>query len=78
MTGAEPAGVLYLLADPAPKTTNRERHTGVEYKLDGLVEDEQKVFDAMDADETGRYLPFYSNKVHPAPTRRISGQILQS
>ena len=26
-TGAEPAGVLYLLADPAPKTTNASRHS---------------------------------------------------
>ena len=35
------------------------------YELDGLVRDEQKVFDAMDADETGRYLPFgYRNGVH--------------
>ena len=24
-TGAEPAGVLYLLADPAPETTTREK-----------------------------------------------------
>ena len=64
-TGAEPAGVLYLLADPAPKTTNRQQaQQDVQYELDGLVRDEQKVFDAMDADETGRYLPFgYRNGV---------------
>ena len=46
--------MLYLLADPAPKTTNRQQaQQDVQYELDGLVRDEQKVFDAMDADETG-------------------------
>ena len=58
-TGAEPAGVLYLLADPAPENTTRAKAAQpVEYSLDGLVRDEQRVFDAMDADRTGRYLPF--------------------
>ena len=70
-TGAEPAGVLYLLADPAPKTTNRQQaQQDVQYELDGLVRNEQKVFDAMDADETGRYLPFgYRNGV-PSPSQK--------
>ena len=70
-TGAEPAGVLYLLADPAPKTPNRQQaQQDVQYELDGLVRDEQKVFDAMDADETGRYLPFgYRNGV-PSPSQK--------
>ena len=70
-TGAEPAGVLYLLADPAPKTTNRQQaQQDVQYELDGLVRDEQKVFDAMDADETGHYLPFgYRNGV-PSPSQK--------
>ena len=40
------------------------------HQLDGLVRDEQKVFDAMDADETGRYLPFgYRNGV-PSPSQK--------
>jgi len=57
--GALPAGVLYLLADPAPKAETRaEALKGAEYKLDGLIRDEQKIFDAMDAEQTGRYLPF--------------------
>ena len=70
-TGVDPAGVLYLLADPAPKTTNRQQaQQDVQYELDGLVRDEQKVFDAMDADETGRYLPFgYRNGV-PSPSQK--------
>ena len=70
-TGAEPAGVLYLLADPAPKTTNRQQaQQDVQYELDGLVRDEQKVFDAMDADETGRYLPFGYRNGAPSPSQK--------
>ena len=70
-TGAEPAGVLYLLADPAPKTTNRQQaQQDVQYELDGLVRDEQKVFDAMDADETGRYLPFGYRDGKPSPNQK--------
>ena len=70
-TGAEPAGVLYLLADPAPETTTRaDASKSVEYKLDGLVRDEQKVFDAMDAEETGRYLPFSFRNGVPSPYQK--------
>ena len=70
-TGAEPAGVLYLLADPAPETTTRADATkSVEYKLDGLVRDEQKIFDAMDAEETGRYLPFSFRNGVPSPYQK--------
>ena len=70
-TGAEPAGVLYLLADPAPKTLpRRQAAQSVEYQLDGLVRDEQKVFDAMDAAETGRYLPFGYRDGKPSPYQK--------
>ena len=70
-TGAEPAGVLYLLADPAPKTTNRQQaQQDVQYELDGLVRDEQRVFDAMDAAETGRYLPFGYRDGKPSPNQK--------
>ena len=70
-TGAEPAGVLYLLADPAPKTTARQQaERGTEYELDGLVRDEQRVFDAMDAAETGRYLPFGYRDGKPSPNQK--------
>ena len=63
--------MLYLLADPAPETTTREKAAhSVEYKLDGLVRDEQKLFDAMDADETGRYLPFSYYKGAPSPYQK--------
>ena len=70
-TGAEPAGVLYLLADPAPENTTRANAVrSVEYKLDGLVRDEQKLFRAMDADETGRYLPFSYLRGVPSPYQK--------
>ena len=70
-TGAEPAGVLYLLADPAPENTTRANAArSVEYKLDGLVRDEQKLFRAMDADETGRYLPFSYLRGAPSPYQK--------
>ena len=70
-TGAEPAGVLYLLADPAPQTTTRDRASrGTEYKLEGLVRDQQKVFDAMDAGQTGRYLPFGYRNGEPSPYQK--------
>ena len=70
-TGAEPAGVLYLLADPAPETTTRAKAaSSVEYQLDGLVRDEQKVFTAMDADQTGRYLPFGYRNGEPSPYQK--------
>ena len=60
-----------VLADPAPQTLPRgQAARAVEYQLDGLVRDEQKIFDAMDADETGKYLPFgYRNGV-PSPGQK--------
>ena len=42
----------------------------MQYELDGLVRDEQKVFDAMDADETGRYLPFGYRNGAPSPSQK--------
>lgn len=70
-TGAEPAGVLYLLADPAPKNSTREKAAQtIEYQLDGLVQDEQKLFDAMDAEQTGRYLPFGYRNGLPSPYQK--------
>ena len=34
------------------------------------MRDEQKVFDAMDADETGRYLPFGYRNGAPSPSQK--------
>jgi ATP-dependent helicase/nuclease subunit B len=62
---------LYLLADPAPQTLPRgQAARAVEYQLDGLVRDEQKIFDAMDADETGKYLPFGYRNGAPSPYQK--------
>ncbi len=70
-TGAQPAGVLYLLADPAPAAASRgEAAQAVEYQIDGLVRDEQKLFDAMDAGQTGNYLPFNFKDGQPSPYQR--------
>ena len=70
-TGAKPAGVLYLLADPAPELTTRAKAArSVEYTLEGLVRDEQKIFDAMDAQRTGRYLPFNYKNGSPSPNQK--------
>ena len=40
------------------------------HQLDGLVRDEQKIFDAMDADETGKYLPFGYRNGAPSPYQK--------
>ena len=78
-TGRRTGGRAYLLADPAPESTTRANAArSVEYKLDGLVRDEEKIFRAMDAEETGRYLPFGYLRVCPAPTRRTSGPTRQA
>ena len=57
-TGAQPAGVLYLLADQPPQEAGRDDPAAPAVRLDGLVQDSPAVYDAMDADETGLYLPF--------------------
>lgn len=58
-TGVQPAGVLYLMADPKPETKNRnDPKKTVAYELQGLVLDDEKIFDAMDANKDGKYLPF--------------------
>lgn len=67
-TGTQPAGVLYLLADPSPSPATRaEAEKPAHYQLDGLVLDETKLFDAMDAENTGDYLPFDFVKGAPSP-----------
>ena len=59
----------FLLANPHAAEDEMWRALAL-VRLDGLVRDEQKVFDAMDADETGCYLPFgYRNGV-PSPSQK--------
>ncbi len=70
-TGTRPAGVLYLLADPAPASGSRaEAARSGGYQLDGLVLDEPKVYTAMDTDHTGRYLPFDFKAGKPSPYQK--------
>ena len=58
-----PAGVLYLMADPAPTRGSREQAAkGLEYKVEGLVADEYAVIDAMDSERKGLYVPFKFDK----------------
>ncbi len=69
-TGARPAGVLYLLADPAPVETARDAAAAAPYQLDGLVQENAAVYDAMDAAETGDYLPFNFQNGKPNPRQK--------
>ncbi|MCI2046589.1 MAG: PD-(D/E)XK nuclease family protein [Faecalibacterium sp.] len=69
-TGAQPAGVLYLLADPAPVETTRDASAPAPYKLDGVVQENAAVYEAMDADETGMYLPFNFQNGKPNPRQK--------
>ena len=70
-TGGAPAGVLYLLADPAPASGTRdEADAPTRYKLDGLVRDEEAVYQAMDAQLTGSYLPFEFRNGKPSPYQK--------
>ena len=69
--GTEPAGVLYLLADPNPTPAARAAaRQAAPCQLDGLVRDEEKVFDAMDPGRTGLYLPFGWVNGKPSPYQK--------
>ena len=69
--GAQPAGVLYLLADPNPATTARAAAgQAPPCQLDGLVLDEEKLFEAMDPGKTGLYVPFGWVKGRPSPYQK--------
>ena len=69
--GAQPAGVLYLLADPNPATTARAAAgQAAPCQLDGLIRDEEKLFEAMDPGKTGLYLPFGWVNGRPSPYQK--------
>lgn len=61
--GATAAGVEYLLADPAPESVTRveAEEAGTEqennYPLNGLLLDEESVYQAMDRRSTGNFVP---------------------
>ena len=50
---ATPAGVLYLLSDPAPASDEKKSV----FSVDGIVLDDEAVLLGMDADGSGRWLP---------------------
>lgn len=50
----QPAGVLYLLSDPAPSSDAKKSA----FSVDGLVLDDDAVLTAMDRGQLGMYLPF--------------------
>lgn len=58
-----PAGVLYLMADPAPARGSRqEAQKALNYQVEGLVVDEPDVVSAMDSGSTGLYVPLKFDK----------------
>ena len=69
-TGAQPAGVLYLLADISPEAADRNAPAAPVCRLDGLVSDLPRVCEAMDAEQTGRYLPFDYVNGKPNPRKK--------
>ena len=58
-----PAGVLYLMADPAPTRADRATAAeGLDYKVEGVVVGEPEVLAAMDSAATGLYVPVRFDK----------------
>ncbi|MGN0983952.1 MAG: PD-(D/E)XK nuclease family protein, partial [Gemmiger sp.] len=71
------AGVEYLLADPAPKTETRPEGDGEvprDYPMEGLLTDEESVWQAMDTRSTGRFVPltFQNGKLHHTSRTRLA------
>lgn len=53
------AGVLYLMADPPPKTGTRDQAAReTRYRLDGLILDDPAVVRGMDREASGLFVPF--------------------
>ncbi len=60
--GAIPAGVLYLSADPSPKSGARYETDKSRFHLDGLLLDDPDVLQALDSDKSGIFLPIRYKK----------------
>ena len=80
--GATAAGVEYLLADPTPTAQDRAATSGnapadavPDYALQGLLLDDEAIYNAMDPHGTGRYLPFTVGK-NGKPTPQSMKKIL--
>ena len=72
--GAQAAGVLYLLSDPAPKTAARADAAGTPlYEVDGLVVNDPVIVRGMDKDATGVFVPFgYSKNGAPRASAKLA------
>ncbi|MGN0974606.1 MAG: PD-(D/E)XK nuclease family protein [Gemmiger sp.] len=75
--GAKAAGVEYLLADPRQTTEERPRDNRTEekdYPLEGIVLDEEAVYNAMDPHATGRFAPlnYRNGKLTPQSRARLA------
>lgn len=71
----EPAGVSYILADPAPLSGTRQEAADTQpYQVDGLVLQDDAVILAMDSGATGRFVPFTFNEKtgKPRATKKLA------
>ncbi len=68
------AGVLYLLADPAPQAESRQEAAQARtYTTDGLVLDDETVIGAMDSAATGLFVPFsFKKDGSPRATQKLA------
>ena len=65
-----PAGVMYLMADPAPKLQNREDAAKEKvFSLDGILIEDISVIHGMDKDCTGLFVPVSFKKDGSVNTR---------
>ncbi len=59
----KPAGVLYVMADPAPQNESRKHaQDPLIYKTDGLILDNDFIIKGMDKNLSGVFVPFSFNK----------------
>ncbi len=74
-----PAGVLYLLADPKKQPASREKACTPQppaYTWHGLVTNEEEVWRGMDAEGTGKYVPFgFKGKGERTPNQNSAGKL---
>ncbi len=76
-SGALPAGVLYLSADPSPKSGTRHDAAKSLFRMDGLLLDDASVLEALDNDKTGLFLPVtYAKNGEPKRERLASLQYM--
>ena len=73
-----PAGVVYFLVSPSKTTLDREKanaKAAPAFELHGLITDEPEVYEGMDPNATGKYVPFGFKKDGQPDTRSKSKRI---